>query len=403
MPVADLVPLESIDAFPAPVRAILKQFWITTAEEYLSVLLLPNTLDETNEAALQRMFGLDKARMDALYEAAKRAVPGFAFDAAGDEQEPLGGCLFDEQDLDEPLSFSASEPPPDTLLEGAIWPIEHQGWRNTCVAFTIAAMYRLLAKQPVELSKQYIFWAGKQHENPPDPRGMHPASAFRALVEGGACREVHWPYNPHQIFQQTPFREDVTQGPPPQAALDDAPYQRIIDFKSLHPRDVSAICEAVYQGHAVLIGMPFHRYWTQSFQGKTLGRIRPPINEGEELILGHAMCVVGFRADPDAPGDGYFIVRNSWGLFCGAENEDGPGYCHIPYAMITEFNRVAYYITEIAQPSAAEPTSLAAAPPDTPGKPSGDLAAARALLARIQSDVAEVRRLLDRIEGAGHE
>lgn len=404
MPTADLVPLAAIDSFTAPIRAILQQFWITSAEEYLSVLTMPNAQDQTNEAALQRLLGLDQASMDTLYQAAKAAAPGLAFDISDDTWEPLGGCLFDPQDLAIGISYTAGEPPPDTLLARGVWPAGDQGQRNTCVAFTAAAMFQLLAGGAPDRSAQFLFWAGKQFDDPNDGSGMRPAAVFQALAQHGACAEALWPYNPLRVYRQSqPRSEDVPQGPPPQAALDDARQHRIAGHQRLNPRDVSAICEVVHQGHAVLIGLPFHHYWTRGVHGR-LGRIRPPINAGEPLLGGHAMAVVGFRADPQAPGGGYLVVRNSWGLQCGPENADGPGYCHIPYALISEHNLAAYYITAAAQ-SSPPPSAGArlAAAPDAAGAAADDLAAARALLARIQSEVAELSRLLARIGEGAHE
>ena len=399
----ELVPLSTIDGFTPGIRAKLQTYWITSAQEFLDILVRPLGSNLTGETFLRSQLGLDENGMNELYAVAKAAVPAFSFDATGEDEEVVGGCLFDEADLALPLSYAAGEPPPDTLLGPPAWPAEDQGRRNTCVAFTSLAMYRVLAQSGDDLSEQFLFWAAKEYEDPNDARGLLPASAFKALQERGVCLEEHWPYNPNPLYRQPPMDENVPQGPPPQPALDNAPRRRILSYQTLNPRDIDAIREEIYRGHPVLIGMPYHRYWAQGWQGRMLGRIRPPMTGGEELTGGHAMCALGFRADPEAPGGGYFVVRNSWGTKCGAENEDGIGYCHIPYSLISDYNLAAYSITLLADASAVPVSHTAPSETDMAepvgSAPGEDLAEAQALLARIQADVAQLSALLAKMAG----
>jgi hypothetical protein len=46
------------------------------------------------------------------------------------------------------------------------------------------------------------------------------------------------------------------------------------------------------------------------------------------------MCLVGYQDDASTPGDGVFILRNSWGHAFGTECSYGVGYGTIPYGYI---------------------------------------------------------------------
>jgi len=52
------------------------------------------------------------------------------------------------------------------------------------------------------------------------------------------------------------------------------------------------------------------------------------------------MALVGYVDDADAPGGGYFIVRNAWKPW-GTANPLGPGLGTIPYAFLQQHNRIA--------------------------------------------------------------
>jgi hypothetical protein len=52
------------------------------------------------------------------------------------------------------------------------------------------------------------------------------------------------------------------------------------------------------------------------------------------------MALVGYVDDEDAPGGGYFLLRNSWSPW-GYDNPQGDGFGFIPFGFITEHNMTA--------------------------------------------------------------
>lgn len=400
MPVSELVPLTGLDGFTPEVCAKLGEYWITSAQEFISVLPLYIGVNEfgpnqTGGSTLMHLLGLDQAGLDRLYNAAKAAVPSFHMRVMmEDEALPPTGAIFDEDDGGIAPSFAAGEPPPDTDVRLANWPTLDQGERPTCVAFAAVAMYQILAGSTAAMSEQFAYWAGTECDpGKPTQAGIDPKYVLEAMQMYGICPEEIWPYSPMLRYIPGPGDKkilDLPQGPPPVAAKDAAAQRKILGFERISKTDVARIREVVHQGGPVLIGMEPYLHWTQSYQGKTLGRIRPPL-PGERPRGGHAMCVVGFRADSSAPGPdkGYFIVRNSWGLKYGTENEDGSGYYHIPYSVVARYNRVAYSITGIRS-SSLIPSRVASRP--------GDLSEARTLLARIQADIARLAEILGQTE-----
>jgi C1A family cysteine protease len=49
------------------------------------------------------------------------------------------------------------------------------------------------------------------------------------------------------------------------------------------------------------------------------------------------MALVGYQDDTNAPGGGYFLLRNSWGTDWANQSYYGAGYGVIPYAYIQKY------------------------------------------------------------------
>lgn len=345
----DLTPLATIPAFTADIRAALAPYWIVTAEEFVTTARAANQQYGSGQVAYQEVLGKSAAEIDALLAAAQAVLPAETPLGSAPVQTDLGtGAIFDGMDFPRETSFDLPlEMPSEVNLVAQFPPPQQQGRRDTCLAFATIAMYQHFTGNTEDLSEQFVYWACKERDGIPLTRGTRPDVAFSVLRDMGVCREDLWQYN------ETPVPGDEGQGPPPAGAVEDALTRTILSYSCLPGRDHRQIMVSLERGNPVLIGMPIDQHWTESWQARTLGKVREPL-PGEAQRGGHAMVAVGFRDDPTAPGGGYFIVRNSWGTSWGNENPDGAGYCAMPYRLVHERNMVSCVIEAI--PATGTPT-----------------------------------------------
>lgn len=327
----ELTPLDRLSGLDAPLRKKLADYWITSVEEFVSTARASNQQYQSGRAALAVALGVGDDRLKGLIDAALPLLPADVSFSVPVELEVGDGLFLDNyRDVD-----SAAFGPPPALPEkveplAALPKAAFQGVRNSCVAFTLAAIYQILSKDNTDLSEQFLYWACKSRDKIPGDVGTDPLLAMRILQETGICTEATWPYKPAPSDNANPGL-----GPPPTLAVDEAKLRRIKRFQQLPAKDFRQIKAALTAGKPVLIGLPIWEHWQGAWQGQSLGRLRAPL-PGERRKGGHAMCVLGYRDDAAAPGGGYFIVRNSWGPQWAKDNPDGAGYCHVPYRVIFE-------------------------------------------------------------------
>ncbi|MFV9505759.1 MAG: C1 family peptidase [Oscillochloridaceae bacterium umkhey_bin13] len=345
-----LTPLDQLTALTPDLRRRLADYWITSVEEFVAVTRSSNQQYGSGRAALAVALGVSEDDLRALVNAAMPLLPSDVSFSVPVEQELGAGLLLDEY-VDAEPSFSVPTNLPE-MVEPlfTLPPPPSQGVRNSCVAFTLAAAYQVLSRDPTDLSEQFLYWACKERDGVPKDVGTDPLKAAAILQELGICTEATWPYAPAPSDHQNPGH-----GPPPPAAQEEAPLRRIERFEKLAAKGAAAIKQALADGKPVLIGLAIHEHWQGSWQGSVRGRLRQRL-PGESSHGGHAMLAVGYRDDASAPGGGYFIVRNSWGSDWAKDNPDGPGLCHVPYRLITNGGLAAIALQGVApQPAVAKP------------------------------------------------
>jgi hypothetical protein len=353
----ELTPLERLSGLDAPLRARLAGYWITSVEEFISTARATNEQYGSGRAALAVALGVGEDRIRALVEAAMPLLPaGVSFSVPIELDVGDGLFLDNYQDIEAAAFGPPPDLPPTVEPLGPLPPAVSQGVRNTCVAFTLVACYQALSKDPTDLSEQFLYFICKSRDKIPGDVGTDPLLAMRVLQEVGVCTEAAWPYRPAPSDSANPGL-----GPAPAAAAAEAAARRIVRFQQLPAKDFRQIKAALAAGKPVLIGLPIWEHWQGAWQAQTRGRLRAAL-PGERRKGGHAMCALGYRDDPAAPGGGYFIVRNSWGAEWASENPDGPGYCHVPYKVIFEQGLAAI---------AAEGVAAARAPAATAGAATG--------------------------------
>ena len=137
-------------------------------------------------------------------------------------------------------------------------------------------------------------------------RGQSLRRCLETLAESGVCRNSLWPYDPNAVDRATVALPDGTQ--------DDARRRRIAR-------------QSVY-----ILGSPGNVDEVKGLLCGLNGRLPAPVAvtlsaaDPKKDPLGHALVVVGYEDDPMNPGEGWFLLQNSWGTEWG----DG-GYGKISY------------------------------------------------------------------------
>ena len=356
-----LTPLATISAFNQTIRDALVPYWITTAEEFVTVAKGSNKKNGSGLAALATVLSMPQAKVRELFDVAQKVFPpDSAFAAETElELEVGGGAIFDDLQLPEASAFDLPlELPAEVILNKKLPPPAQQGKRDSCVAFSLIALYQQATGDSTDLSEQFLFWKCKEMDGIPNVSATKPDVAFAILRDVGVCSEKTWPYRADVI------PGNFGQGPPPAGAIEEAKKRRIVGFKSLEAKNVRQLQAVLASGKAILIGLSIREHWVTTGQARTLGRLRRAL-PGEDNRGGHAMCLVGYRDEAGVPGGGYFLVRNSWGTTWAAENPDGAGYAHIPYSLINEECIIACVIDSMVSKTQLKAAKLGGAAEET--------------------------------------
>jgi C1A family cysteine protease len=205
--------------------------------------------------------------------------------------------------------------------------VQDQGARSTCLAFAVTAAHEVMRNVhngvTEDLSEELLYWGCKQIDGNTEPGSVFP-SAAAALMQWGQPREELWPYKGDRDDT------DVSYSPP------DGTLDAAICFKAPMRRidaNIQSIKTWLSRGYAVALGIIL----SQGFYTPFHGAMSIPTSD-EELTEGHAVLVVGYEDSP-IPGEGFLILRNSWGVDWG---EGGYGY--LPYAYIDRFGGVAWIV-----------------------------------------------------------
>lgn len=339
-------PLNEVSELPPDVTKKLADVWITTVEE-----LVAAAVRENGPAGLAELLDLPVEEVIRLVDLAQTHLPsGVSF--SPDEVQRFGLGSLDEPTAEEPPpSFSFAPLPSKVDLIEKMAPIRNQKQRGTCVAFACTAVREYLLPENVQindLSEQYLYWNCKEHDLFDGP-GTYIHVAMNRLLQDGQCSEEDWPYNGSKI----PGNEG--QGPPPEGAAVKAAAHRISETQKLPARSVNHLRQSLAGQKPVAFAVPVYEYWF-SEPLYSSGDIRLPL-PNDELAGGHAMCMVGYEDDPQVPGGGFFMIRNSWGTDWAGESSLGSGYARLPYAYMEQYGKSAH-TAAVLHPVIEEETKL---------------------------------------------
>ncbi len=222
----------------------------------------------------------------------------------------------DQRDHDFAMAQTARSLPPAVDLRDGCPPVYDQGQLGSCTANAIAAAYqyeemRQRATLAFTPSRLFIYYNERAKEGTiQSDSGAMIRDGFWTLQHNGVCPESDWPYDPSR-FAMTPPASCFQEAVP----FETHAYQRVT-------RSTAALKGCLAAGNPVVIGFTVY----ESFESDAVANtgVMPMPKPHEGVLGGHAVLVVGYRAD------GYWIVRNSWGAGWGDK-----GYFYMPQSYLS--------------------------------------------------------------------
>ena len=196
-------------------------------------------------------------------------------------------------------------------------PIDDQGQLGSCTGNAIAGAINLIDNKnnnrAIRVSRMFIYYQERLLEGTTRiDAGAYIRDGIRACYTYGAPLETLWPYNIGLFRSQ-----------PTPAAYSDALNRKVTSYqRCLTLSDIKAALSA---GYPVVIGFDVYESFESAVVART-GQMPYPNKRREQLLGGHAVCVVGYQ-----DSNSTLICRNSWGSGWGDR-----GYFYMPYAVITD-------------------------------------------------------------------
>jgi hypothetical protein len=220
-----------------------------------------------------------------------------------------------------------------------------QGARNTCSLFAIAGLAEWEAansgeRPPTPLSPEFLTWAANAATGRRSDQAMF-YEALCGLNAFGICPAESMPYEQAADQDRRP-PDDVLAHAAELAGRWRIHWIKLWDVaQPLSDRQMRAIKAALADDHPVACGLR----WPHHPRGPDIRDVPP----AEQVYDGHSIVFVGYRDDPDVPGGGAFVFRNSYGVDWG----DG-GYATMSYAYARAYANDALWI-ELRPPGSEVP------------------------------------------------
>jgi len=206
-------------------------------------------------------------------------------------------------------------------------PIEDQGNIGSCTGNAIAGQIELIDRKggkQLDVSRLFIYYEERVLEGSVRyDAGAYIRDGIKVTYNKGAPLESLWPYATNKFATK-----------PPTAAYTDALKRKVTGYQRC--ADFNAVKNALAAGNPVTIGFnvydSFEGAWGNIPHGQAGSGMMPfPNTVTEQLLGGHAVCIVGYDDTMPVTGkaNGRFIVRNSWGTGWGDN-----GYFYMPYDVI---------------------------------------------------------------------
>jgi C1A family cysteine protease len=202
-------------------------------------------------------------------------------------------------------------------------PVRDQGDEGTCVGFATTVgmkeyQEKLDFKKLVELSPRFLYAECKKIDGSPRSEGTTIRIAMKVLEKKGVCREVFWPYQPHQTNKPKTGAAKDAKG---FCALS---YARILTLDEMR--------QSLAKNGPCVIGIEVFRGMMETKTG-----IVPMPKKGENSLGGHAICPVGYDDNKKL-----IKFKNSWSAQWGEK-----GYGYLPYDYIDKYMMDAWSSIDI--------------------------------------------------------
>jgi len=200
-------------------------------------------------------------------------------------------------------------------------PIYDQGQLGSCTANAIGAALDTLHGATdggvfFMPSRLFIYFGERDMEGTIDQdAGACIRDGIKFVNRDGACKETTWPYDISKFTLR-----------PTEAAYAEAQNYQAVSYKRV-PLVPLMFKSVLASGYPVVLGISVYSSFESEAVAST-GVVPMPDVRNEQLLGGHAVCVVGYDDDKKA-----FLVRNSWGAQWGYV-----GHFWLPYAFVANPN-----------------------------------------------------------------
>jgi len=207
---------------------------------------------------------------------------------------------------------------PDFSLENSCPPVFDQGAIGSCTANAAATAFSFLNKKKTRQhfipSRLFIYYNTRSLEGTLDEdSGATLRNTMRSLRVWGACSESLWIYDPRLLFKK----------PLPKSYIDAEKHQTLLYTRV--PLTVPQMKSVLVKGIPFVMGIAVYSSFMASKTEHT-GKVPYPDVATEELLGGHAICIIGYSDTRQA-----FLARNSWGADWG-----NSGNFWLPYTYATD-------------------------------------------------------------------
>jgi C1A family cysteine protease len=207
--------------------------------------------------------------------------------------------------------------PPLVDLRQKCPPVYNQTTLGSCVGNSVAGAFQfeqIKQNKPNWIpSRLFIYYGARALEGTVnEDAGCLIRDAIKVVAGDGVCPEKMWQYIESK-YKLKPTPECYTE----------ALNNQVLEYLRISPHTLYEVKHCLSDGYPVICGIMLYNSFMSEEIAKT-GIIKMP-KPNEELLGGHAICLVGYNDDRKM-----FIARNSWGTEWGMK-----GYFEIPFDYIS--------------------------------------------------------------------